>query len=422
MIQGNRSSSWLAALLGCAGCAGSSTSVADAPARTVAAPVADAPSPAAQSVPSATPPGADPTKDEIPLPALAGWNGTLVLDQAPVGVWTVGALDVFPQFGCPEIGALDDKGRFHALWSYSGKWTPITTVHDGKWLGGLWHDDLDPRVPGREIYVGSQNGNVWQITVHLETFLDCRLVAQLPGYEVHTIVGGELDPRHAGPELLVFTRPGALFEMRARTDGMDGFASERVQDVEGRIRDALVLPGSDGPPRVATVGRHGKVETLRFGERGPEWRSVHEVLMGEGRLALRPSAPGQALVLYSTCDDGRVYRHEERARDEWSSELIYAGPQGMRGCAAGRFDRDPAVETGAVFGYSERVELLSRKSGRWSSETIFVDTDKGHWLAAGEFDGRNTTDELVSSGYSGRVVLLSRPPGYGLPAEVPVTR
>jgi hypothetical protein len=372
--------------------------------------------------PSATPPGADPTKEEIPLVAHAGWNGTLVLDQAPVGVWTVGALDVFPQFGCPEIAALDDKGRFHALWSYSGKWTPITSVHDGKWLGGLAQADIDARVPGREIYVGSQNGNVWQITVHLETFLDCRLVAQLPGYEVHTLVAGELDPHRAGPEVLVFTRPGALFELTPRTDGMDGFASERLQALDGRIRDAVVLPDGEGPPRIATVGRHGKVETLRFGPGGPEWRTVHEVAMGEGRLALRPTAAGQPLVLYSTCDDGRVYRHEERATDTWARELVYAGPQGLRGCAAGRFDTDPAVETLAVFGYSKEVELLSRRAGRWSVETIFVDTDKGHWLAAGEFDGRNATDELVSSGYSGRVVLLSRPPGYGLPDTVPVSR
>jgi hypothetical protein len=359
---------------------------------------------------------------EVPLEAHGGWRGTLIIDQAPVGIWTVAALDVFPQFGCPEIAAMDDKGRFHALWSYSGKWTPVTTVHDSKWLGGLGYADIDPRVPGREIYVGSQSGNVWQVTVHLETFLDCRLVAQLPGCEVHTLVAGELDPRNEGPELLVFTRPGALFELRPRVDGLDGFTSERLQQIDGCIRDAIVLPGSDGPLRVATVGRHGKVETLRLGASGPEWHAVHEVAMGEGRLALRPPAQGQPLVLYSTCDDGRVYRHEERARDSWTSELVYAGPQGMRGCAAGRFDADPSVETVAVFGYSERVELLSRRQGRWSVETIFVDVDKGHWLATGEFDGRNTTDELIASGYSGRVVLLARPPGHGLSSDVPVTR
>lgn len=367
-------------------------------------------------------PGADPTKDEVPLAALAGWNGTLVLDQAPVGVWTVGVMDVFPQFGCPEIAALDDRGRFHALWSYSGKWTPVTTVHDGKWLGGLAQADVDPRVPGREVYVGSQNGNVWQVTVHLETFLDCRLVAQLPGHEVHTLVAGALDPRQPEPELLVFTRPGVLWRLRPRTDGQDGFTSERLQTLEGRIRDALVLPADGGTPRIATAGRHGKVETLRFGAAGPEWHTVHDVPMGVGRLALRPPVPGARFVLYSTTDDGRVFRHEELAPEHWQTELVHAGPQGLRGCAAGRFDADPHVETLAVFGYGKEVELLSRRDGRWSVETIFVDVDRGHWLAAGELDGRNGTDELVTSGYSGRVVLLARPPGYGLPDGVLATR
>ena len=114
----------------------------------------------------------DPKLSAVALPASGGWNAALVLDQGAVGVWTVGALKVFPQFACPEIVGLDDLGRLHALWSYSGKWTPATTVYDGKWLGGLVQADLDPRVPGSEIYTGSQNGNLWQVTAHLEAFLD----------------------------------------------------------------------------------------------------------------------------------------------------------------------------------------------------------------------------------------------------------
>lgn len=363
----------------------------------------------------------DPTQDEIALPAASGWHASLVLDQAPVGVWTVGALKVFPQFACPEIAALDDKGRFHALWSYSGKWTPATAINDGKWLGGLAQADVDPRVPGPEIYTGSQNGNLWQVTAHLETFLDARLVAQLPGREVHTIVAGELDLQRPGHELLVFTRPGGLYLAAPRADGLDGFETRLLGELPGRVRDALLLPAPPGAPApVATVGRHGKLELLTFEGGRASWRVVHEVGMGLGRLALAPGATPERLVLYSVADDGRVWRHALDA-GAWSAELIYLGPQGMRGCAAGRFDADPAVETVAVFGYSGDVELLSRRDARWQVETIFTDRDRGHWLCAGEFDGRNSTDELVSAGYSGRVVLLSRPPGYGVPG-VPAVR
>ncbi len=356
----------------------------------------------------------DPRKQEVRLEASAGWRASLVVDQGAIGVWTVGALKVFPQYACPEIVGLDDAGRLTALWSYSGKWTPVSTVHDGKWLGGLVQADLDPRVDGAELYTGSQSGNLYQVTVHAPTYLDSRVIAQLPGREIHTLIGGQLDLATGEPELVAFTNPGGLFVLRARTDGRDGFEVAQRHEMLGRIRDVVRLPTRPGEaPLFATVGRHGKLETLAFEGGQPVWTTVHEAPMGMGRIALRPGATHENLVLYTVLDDGRVQRHE-RAGKSWSSERIYAGPQGMRGLAAGRFDADPSAETIAVFGYSREVELLTRRNGVWSAETIFVDRDKGHWLCAAEVDGRNSTDELVAAGYSGRVVLLSRPPGYGL--------
>lgn len=120
-------------------------------------------------------------------------------------------------------------------------------------------------------------------------------------------------------------------------------------------------------------------------------------------------------MLYATRDDGLVLRFEQEG-STWQRELVYAGPQGPRGIAAGRFDADPAVETVAVFGYSARVELLSRRAGEpWRVETLLEDRDKGHWLETAELDGRNATDELLCSGYGKRVLLLARAPGHGLP-------
>lgn len=365
--------------------------------------------------PDATPRAASGGLAEEPQPpeGRSGWRAELVLDQPEAGVWTVACAKVYRQYGCPEIVALDDLGRLHVVWSYSGKWTPVSTVHDGKWLGGLVQSDLDPRVPGAELYTGSANGNVYQVTAQHETFLDSRLIAALPGHEIHTLVGGELDAAHEGPELIAFTRPGKLVRLTARTDGRDGFDLRVLSELPGRVRDALVLPGGAQPPEIVTAGRHGRVEILRLEREGPRWTTIFETAMGVGRVALAPSRAGRATVLYSTCDDGCVYRHE-RAGEAWRNELVYAGPQGPRGVAAGRFDADPDVETIAVFGYSKEVELLSRRGEAWTRETVFVDRDKGHWLCAGELDGRNATDELVASGYSGRVVLLARPPGYGL--------
>ena len=362
----------------------------------------------------------DPSKAEVPLPCTAGdWRATLVLDNGSTGVWTVESFPVFEPFGSPEVVGLDDLGRCHVLVSYSGKWTPLTRCGDGAWLGGLCHGDVDPRIAGAELYTGGQKGNVYQLVAHPHGALDCRLIAYLPGLEVHTLVCGELDPRRAGAEVLVFTSPGALY--RLSPTGPDGtFETERLESLPGRVRDVLLLPAEEGRgPELATVSRAGALAVLTIDAQGTHWSTVHEDAMGMGRIALRPPRAGEPTVLYSTLDDGRVLRHERGEGGEiWRSELIYAGPQGPRGIAAGRFDADPSVETVAVFGYSHKVDLLARRGSTWTVETLFEDRDKGHWLAAAELDGRNGTDEIVGSGYGGRIFLLARPPGYGRPGTL----
>lgn len=362
-------------------------------------------------------PALDPSKAEVPVEALAGWGGTLVIDEGTTGIWTCAVTKVFPHYGCPEIVGIDDLGRCQVLWSYSGKWTPVTTIADGKWLGGIAIADVDPRIEGKELYTGSQQGNLYQVVAHENTLLDNRLIGRIPGFEIHTVIAADLDPAHPGDEVIVFTSPGRLYMGTPRTDGHDGFDLRQVEELPGRVRDAVVLPPRAGQgTEIATIGRHGQLQILSWKDGRPSWTTVFQAQMGMGRVALKPSVPGGPLVLYSTADDGMIRRHERSSTGAWQHELVYAGPQGPRGICAGRFDADPAVETIAVFGYSRHVELLSRRAGQWSATTIFEDREKGHWIATGEVDNRNGTDEIVCSGYGGRIVLLSRPPGYALAA------
>lgn len=365
-------------------------------------------------VPATAPalPAPDPRLNEVPLPAQNGWNAFLVLDNAPTGVWTVEAFDVFAQHGSPEIVGLDDLGRAHICVSYSGKWTPTTVISDGKWLGGLAHGDIDPRIAGAEIYTGSQQGNLYQIVAHRNLILDYRLIAVIPGREIHTLVAGDVDAAHDGPELIVFTRPGGVYRVTA-TGPHGTFEAKSLGDYEGRVRQALVLPHKPGEtPEIVTVSRNGKLELLRLTKSGPQWKTAYEDQMGLGRIALHPVQDDKPMVLYATHDDGRILRLE-RAGENWKTEVIYHGPQGPRGIVAGYFNDDHNVETVAVFGYSKKVELLTREESGWRAETLFEDRDKGHWLAVAELDGRNNTQEIVASGYGARIVMLARPPGYG---------
>lgn len=363
--------------------------------------------------------GGDPKSEEVVLPAEGGWHAQLVLDRGSTGIWTVGAFPIFDSVGTEEVVALDDEGRCTVLIPYSGRWTPMETLQEGAWLGGLAHGDLDPNVPGRELYTGGKRGDLWQIVAHPHGALETRLVVHLPGEEIHTLVIGDLYPKAPGNEMLMFTWPGGLYVV---TGGGPKPAVRRVQALDTRVRDAVVLPHAEGAtPEVAVVSRAGRLETLRLEGDGARWTGIDRQRTGMGRVALR-EAKG-AVILYTVCDDGRVYRYERRA-DAWRPpELIYAGPLGARGVVSGRFGKDPDQETIAVFGYSGSVEILARESAGWTRTTIFRDRDKGHWLATIEADGRNTTDEILCCGYSGRLTMLHRPPGYGhdgvLAAEAP---
>jgi hypothetical protein len=362
-------------------------------------------------------PKPDPSKTEVPLPALAGWNGTLIYDNAGVGVWTTRSTKVFPDFGTPEVIGLDDKGRLTVAYSYSGKWYRQDTVTDGRWLGGLEVMDLDPRRPGTEIYTGGQNGNLYQIIAHRPGLYSEIVLASLPGKEIHTLLGGDLIPERPGMEMVMFTMPAAMYLVTPDDGPGVGFKVVELEAIHGRIRDALLLPRQEGDrPTIATASRNGEVALLHFDGGGKaQWRTILQRPMGMGRIALRKPAPGEPTVIYAGCDDGILMRLERGNGDAWKSEMIYAGPQGIRGVVAGRFDADPKKETVAVYGYSEKVQVVTRNGDRWTAESIFKDIDKGHWLAGAEVDGRNGTDEILACGFGGRLVLLSRPPGYGLP-------
>ncbi|MBN2492063.1 MAG: hypothetical protein JXQ29_14545 [Planctomycetes bacterium] len=363
---------------------------------------------------------AAPTGTDAALQVASDWHASVVHD-AGVGVWTVKALPVYDRFGCPEIVGLDDKGRCTVLIGYSGNWSAVETVHDGQWLGGIAHADLDLRRPGLELYTGGQRGRLYQIHQRPEGGFETRIAADFPGEEIHTLVGGALGPPGSRPVLLVFLGGGGAYGVRARPAPEGGFEVAPLGRLPGRVRDAVVLEAEPGrAPWIATVSRAGEVALCRMAGQALERRVIAAEPMGFGRLARRPPRDGAPDVLYASRDDGVVVRLEREDDSRWKREIIYAGPQGPRGLVAGRFHADPAVEAVAVFGYSRKVQIVSHQpGGPWQVETVFTDADRGHWLAAAELDGRNDTDEILGAGYGGRIFLLARPPGYGRPG-VPV--
>jgi len=383
--------------------------------------------PSSQSNDSADPMLAlNPAKSYVKLPGSAeGWTASLLMDNDPVGVWRMEPLQFFPQYATPEVVGLDDQGTCWVMVSYSGKWTPHRVIHDQEWLGAIDHADVDPSAPGKEMYVGGKKGVLYQVRSYADGGLDARRIATCDGREIHTLLAGDLDPRHTGPELLVFTRPGGLYRVEQQADGT--FVSKHLVDLPGRIRDARVL--SDGRT-IVTASRHGKVSLLQITEAGLQWREIFSQDVGFGRLAIGkvPKEDPNATVIhsgpmmpviYSSADNGRVFRHEPKLNGGWETTTIYSGPLGPRGLVSGQFDPDPERETVAVFGYSGRLELLTRDGAQWTAKILFSDRDRGHWLSVAELDGRNSTDEILLSGYGARMVMLATNPGTGV-AELSV--
>jgi hypothetical protein len=301
-------------------------------------------------------PDGNPRNGEVRIDAHGGWDGFVVWDTEGPGIWCVENIQVRPDLGCPEIVALDDDGRCTVLISYSGKWTPQHSVHSGTWLGPVVHGDFDPDVEGNELYVGGQSGSVYRVSPAAIDRLEDEEIAHFGRDEVHMLALGDYWPEREGPELVVFQRKGEVHVLRHENgEVVRSFAGL----LPGRVRDVrpYLVPGQR--PRLITASRAQEVALVGFDAEGHVEREVIlKEPMGFGRLS---QGVGEFKnVWYTTRDDGLVLRLEN-VDGTWRREAIYAGPQGLRGLAAGHFTDVDGEETVAVFGYSAKVQLLRRK-------------------------------------------------------------
>ena len=359
---------------------------------------------------------------EEPQPAGAGWQAARI-HESDTGVWYARVAKVVEAYGAPEVIVTDDTGRLTVLSVYSGKWTAASVTPDGQWLAPSAPADVDPRVPGREIYGAGKAGSVHRVWAEARPFAKFELrsveIAHVAGEEFHTVLAADLRPGRAGAELLAFAISGAVYELTPATEAggaEPAFSLRKLATLPGRVRDAVVLPETGAaPPRIVCASRSGHLLQLRCTDAGLTQEMIAAEPMGLGRVAHTGGRTAGRDVLYVTRDDGVLLRFAQRPEGSWEREVIFVGREGLRGVAAGRFCTEPGRESVAVFGYGKAVQLVWRDgAGPWHADTIYSAPDQGHWLTVGEFDGRNGTDELIATGFGGKVLLLRRPPGYGL--------
>ena len=112
------------------------------------------------SLPSAARARASPPAAAASAPAAAvvvadGWRADLAHDGDEC-VWYAKVDKVVAAHGANEVVVTDDAGRFTLLTVYSGQWTAHSAVGDGQWLAPAHAADVDPRVPGAELYAAGK--------------------------------------------------------------------------------------------------------------------------------------------------------------------------------------------------------------------------------------------------------------------------
>lgn len=364
----------------------------------------------------------------LPISACASkaprvrWEPTVVW-QGDAAFETVKAGRPDPEDPNPQIVGADQKGRVVLVNFNGGRAPRARVIYDNRSeVTGLCLADIDPDVPGEEIYAGcyepgeeGAGGNVVQIArtpsgwkarrifdagayVHALAAVPparagapARLVAATYANEIHLIAPVPSGPWRAEP---LYRGPRALADAGPR-------------DPRARLKDvALVADPSGRPPHeILAVGAGGDAIHVDL-DRPGSGRVVHVEEGGLSRVC-----PDGTSGAYACGYAGRLLRFVRAGAGGWKVEVCAreGKESGLRGVATGRF---PLPDGGdarlAIFGFHARCRLLP--PGGEDPLTIFEDAGRGHALAAADLVPGNDADELILGGYSKRiVVLVARP-------------
>lgn len=309
----------------------------------------------------------------------------------------------------PEVVGVDDVGRVVVVRFPSMRGEEVWR-HTAR-LTGLLVADVDPSVPGSEIYAGGHfegesGGAVFQVVLVPGAPARVRLVHRGAAF-VHAMA--RIEPARAGepPQLLVADY-AATVHLATPAPGAGPWPTRVVHVepptdvVEGtEMKDAVALGGRRA--FVAVKSGRGVLLDLAAGtaeaihvEPGGIARAAAD---DAGRLWLAGTA-GRAVLL-------------ERGDFGWRATPLFQDTDGLRGVALGSFPLAGGPARAAFFGYSRRCHLLRPVTPvAWEATPVLEHADRGHWLAAADLVPEAPGDELAIASYGGTVEILvsGRPP------------
>jgi len=302
----------------------------------------------------------------------------------------------------PQAVSVDQAGDVALVHFGPGGPRSEVVYRNGVELTGLALGDVDPSVPGAEIYVGGfqhdeqgkeHGGAVYQI---------------VPGQPARTIWSGSAYVHSieiAGPrELLVSTYAGEVHLVEPGGSDRLLFADAPGTDIERpKIKDAGLLVDPAGGARHEALVAFKTGRLLYIDLAHPESaRFVHDEAGGLSRIT--PDPEGGA---YVTGYFGRLL-HFTRDGTAWRFDVLdqEGVDSGLRGAVLGRFPAGGTTAQLAVFGFHKLCRALVARAGVLDPVTLYVDIDRGHSIEAADLVPGNEADELLIGGYSKRVTML----------------
>lgn len=346
---------------------------------------------------------------EVRWDATVAWEGDAAVERIRAGR---------PDPSDPKLQlvGVDQAGNVVRV-RFEGDAPRSEVIHrHGAELTGVAIADVDPSVPGEEIYVGGYAGGtgregtggavlqivlgpegprtrrVWTGDAYVHA-ID-RLLPAAPGGPVRLIV-----TNYAGEVRLLTPAPGDA----PWQDALVWRDAPSADPEVPKIKDLTLLADAAGrtPHEAMVVMKTGRVVVLDL-ERPETARLVHTEEGGLSRV--NADAEGGAFL---SGYFGRVL-HLVREGDGFRVEAIHheAKDSGLRGASLGRFPVAGGTATLGTFGFFKRCRVLTPRLGAWDATTIFEDTDRGHAMEVADLVPGNDADEIALGGYSKRITIL----------------
>lgn len=291
--------------------------------------------------------------------------------------------------------------------SGSVTWSEVIHHHSDK-LNTALVADLDPRLPGNELYLGGGDGGTGGEVLQAHKTGGAWNVRSIWKGEGFVHAFGVLRPAKKGDasELIIPTYSGKVIGLLP--SGGDRW-NERLlhqESLEGDssrflLKDLVVggIGGMDGRYIfvVSKAGRGVLIDADR-----PGFAQVLHVEKG-GIARVDMDANG---TVYGACNSGNVLKFS-RNTEGWHVDTLYRDINELRGVGCGRFSTRVGGAPIAIFGYSGFVRALFPEMIGWDSHTLFRDIEKAHSLDVADVITDNASDEILIGGYSGRMILLS---------------